>query len=373
MELPSYFKDFLENIRPTENQAEGMKNGHTTLRERLWADKDLAPLLVTDFLQGSYRRSTAIRPQGDKRSDVDIVVVTKIPKEEAPKKAIERFQPFVEKYYKDKYVLQGRSIGIELQYVHLDLVITAAPSESDMSILKSEAVTTRNAPEDVDDWKLVEAWVPLEKRADTAAERSMTLAKAQPKWKESPLYIPDRDANKWEQTDPIAQIDWTFDKNKKCNTHYVNVVKAIKWWRRVNHTTPKYPKGYPVEHIVGACCPDDTGSVAEGVTSVLENIASQFATQAASCKTPYLRDHGVEQNVFARVSGEDFKAFHEQCVAASQIARRALDAKTLDESVSEWQKLFGDKFPSAPKGGGDGGGGFTKRENISEIGGGRFA
>ncbi|MGA7119159.1 MAG: hypothetical protein WBY94_03630, partial [Polyangiaceae bacterium] len=78
MELPTDFKEFLQEIRPTENQRSDLKTGHTTLRERLNADEGLKKCLISDFLQGSYRRATAIRPKGDRRSDVDIIVVTKL-------------------------------------------------------------------------------------------------------------------------------------------------------------------------------------------------------------------------------------------------------------------------------------------------------
>ena len=60
MELPSYFSDFLSAIRPTDSQKEDYKTGHKTLRERLNNDEKLGPILVSDFLQGSYRRATAI-------------------------------------------------------------------------------------------------------------------------------------------------------------------------------------------------------------------------------------------------------------------------------------------------------------------------
>ena len=41
-------------------------------------------------------------------------------------------------------------------------------------------------------------------------------------------FIPDRDANRWEQTDPISQIEWTHDKNRRTNGHFVNVVKGFQ-------------------------------------------------------------------------------------------------------------------------------------------------
>ncbi|MES0120488.1 hypothetical protein NKK52_31850, partial [Mesorhizobium sp. C277A] len=61
---------------------------------RLDADQDLKGLVVATFLQGSVRRSTAIRPSGDKRPDVDIVVVTNIDYENTtPEQAMKKFVP----------------------------------------------------------------------------------------------------------------------------------------------------------------------------------------------------------------------------------------------------------------------------------------
>jgi hypothetical protein len=384
MELPTYFTDFLKKIRPTPNQVDDLKRGHRTLRQRLEEYEDLAPIIVSTFLQGSYRRATAIRPKGGKRSDVDIIVVTRLSQDEYPDpdEAIQLFVPFMDKYYKDKYEINGRSIGIELSYVDLDVVITSAPSESEIGILEAACVTAEETPEDVDDWRLVKSWVPLEERFTRRASILLEAAKEEAEWKLSPLYIPDREAKRWEPTHPLAQIQWTWKKNRRCNSHYVNVVKAIKWWRREKHPTSKYPKGYPVEHLIGQCCPDGITSVAEGVTRSLEAIAANYRTDALLKRTPFLPDHGVpEHNVFGRVSGEDFATFHGQVCEAAEIARHALDADSVRDSAEGWRGLFGDKFPPAPPGDSDdeGGksrteeGGYTPREEVSAIGGGRFA
>ena len=125
-------------------------------------------------------------------------------------------------------------------------------------------------------------------------------------------------------------------------TPIIHVVKAIKWWHRMNQAVPKYPKGYPLEHLIGACCPGGIASVAEGVTRALENIASDYAYYAQTRQTPVLPDHGVpEHNVFKRVSGEEFP-----------------------------------KGPSDGDGDGGTGGpksGFTPRRQATVLGGGRFA
>ena len=50
------------------------------------------------------------------------------------------FVPFLEKHYKDKYRIQGRSIGISLSYVDLDIVPTSAPGESETGVLQDETL-----------------------------------------------------------------------------------------------------------------------------------------------------------------------------------------------------------------------------------------
>jgi hypothetical protein len=382
MDLPSYFVDFLAEIRPQSNHIEDYKMGHKTLRKRLREYSELSNIIVTTFLQGSYRRATAIRPQGGKRSDVDVIVVTKLSEDEyTPSKAMELFVPFLDKHYEGKYKVQGRSFGIELSYVDLDLVITSAPSESEEGLLRSDSVSSEDTPETPeasDDWRLNEKWLSIEARSLLSFRQQYRLdaSNAEAEWKTSPLRIPDRDSEEWQDTHPLEQIRWTWEKNKKCNKHYVNVVKAIKWWRRENHPTPKYPKGYPVEHLIGDCCPDGIKSVAEGITTTLEKIAHDYAYYAALKITPDLRDRGVpSHNVFKRVSGEDFAEFHEQVCDAAEIARQALDETDLRKSVEYWQKLFGKKFPDAPSKSSSGSteGGFTPRQGPTVITGGRFA
>jgi hypothetical protein len=379
MELPTYFSDFLAEIRPTRNQRNELKTGHSTLRDRLRQDEELAKIIVSTFLQGSYRRATATRPHEGKRSDVDIVVVTTLYEEDyTPQAAMDLFVPFLDRYYKGKWAFQGRSIGISLSYVDLDLVITSAPSEVEQKMLRSASVTSEDTPEDVTDWRLVPSYVSLVERSMPGATARLLQARKEAEWQLAPLRIPDRDAEKWDDTHPLEQIRWTWAKNAACNGHYVNVVKALKWWRRMNYTTPKYPKGYPVEHLIGLCTMNGITSVAEGVTLALEAIRDTYEWYAQNEITPELPDHGVSaHNVFHRVTGEEFSQFHGQVADAAAIARGALDATTIKKSADEWRRLFGDKFPEAPEDGDNGNvtnsNSYTPRQAPTIIGGGRYA
>jgi hypothetical protein len=363
MILETDFADFLRDIRPTPAMRDDLKTGHKTLRDRLNADEGLKKCLVSDFLQGSYKRSTAIRPKGDRRSDVDIIVVTKLSEGEyTPAKAMDVLEPFLEKHYKGKWRQQGRSFGIELSYVELDLVLTSAPAEAEAGILKSDALSADDGLEDDPEWRLHRSWLALDSRNGNDARTLIAEAKREPEWKSQPLRIPDRDANKWESTHPIAQITWTRDKNNRTNKHFVNVVKAIKWWRVEKHEEPKHPKGFPLERLIGECCPDDIASVAEGVVKTLEKIASEYTSTVLFGGTPTLPDYGVPtHDVFKRISPEDFKKFHEQVKSGAALARSAYDSKDRKDSGNLWRDLFGSKFPKPPEngGGGPGRGGYT--------------
>ncbi len=347
MELPSYFSKFMTDIRLTSGQVDDCRTGHTTLRNRLLGDEKLSKVIVNTFLQGSYRRATAVRPKGDSRADVDVIVVTKLHKDEfTPARALEQFVPFLEKHYKGKYKPQGRSFAIELAYVDLDVVPTAAPSESEIGVLKEEAISADETPEGVAASLSLPWWLATGENQVVQYSRAFAeKAHKGPMWKIEPLLIPDLDVQDWTPTHPLEQIRWTWQKNRACNSHYVNVVKAIKWWRRLN-AEPKYPKGYPVEHLIGLHCPDGITSIAEGVVLTLESLSRAYSAYAQLKLTPSLPDHGVPQhNVLKRVSGEDFAAFHMLVTNAAAIAREAFDATTIAKSAEKWRELFQNKFP----------------------------
>lgn len=372
MKMQGSFSSFLTEIRPTRSQIDDYKTGHRVLRERLSSYDDLKAVVLATFLQGSYRRCTAVRPVGDKRADVDIVVVTNIDAGGCtPDDAIGMFVPFVDKYYEGKHSLAGRSIQIELGYVDLDLVVTAAPQNVDSAGYALLGKAMDECWDDPEVWE--QSYV-----TDSPLSEMLRTAGLAEDWRPQPLLIPNRDAGDWTPTHPLEQIRWTVAKNAACNGHYINCVKALKWWRRVNHPEPAYPKGYPLEHMIGDACPDAVGSVAESVTLTLEAIAAAYASDVPG-GVPYLPDRGVpEHNVLARITPEEFAAFHGQVAEAAEIAREALDSDDVAVSASLWRSLFGSKFPEQPQTSKSSAadhccGQYTHRRAVSEVDGGRFA
>jgi len=313
MKLPSYFKDLLTEIEPSPSYKDDQKSGHTTLRKRLAADDEFKLIHINTFLQGSYKRNTAIHPG----KDVDIVVVTSIdPDQTTAADANAILGKCLNKYY-EKVKPQSRSFGVELSYVTMDVVLA----------------TSRHLRKEV---ALFEAL----RKADEIENVSA--------WSEHPLLIPDRDLGRWVETHPKRQLAWTTDLNAQCGGYFVPLVKMFKWWRKETYKDPKYPKGYVLERLAGECVDVTKRDHAEGFVQLLENIRTKYGTYAALGMVPHLPDPGVpSHNVAHRLSAADFKTFMAKVDGCLPIARKALAEEDIQTSADLWRRVFGSKFPAA--------------------------
>lgn len=363
MELDNHFTDFLAGIRLTDVQKVDCEAAHTRLRERLEADPDLAPRIVTTFLQGSYRRATVVRPLDQSgRVDVDVVVVTRLHEDNySPKQVVDLLRPFLNTHYSG-WKEHDRSVRLPaVGQSEIDFVVTSSPSQAVLEIAKAAAVSGDWTLADDSDWKLVEGWAPTALRGTMGAEMLAKFRESlsAPELKAEPLRIPSRDLGQWVDTNPLEQIKWTRDKNRATAGRFVNIVKAIKWWRMRNDL-PKYPKGYPLEQLVGQVCDNGIGSVAEGIAASFEAIANLGSGR------PFVADPGVPGNdVMARVGVEDYAGFWNLARDAARQARAALEAPQVPESALAWRDLLGPEFPVPA-------GGFTPRIEPSAPVGGRF-
>ena len=359
MELDNYFRDFLAAIRLTEELAAECQAAHSTLRQRLLEDEDLSPRIITTFLQGSYRRSTIVRPlESADRVDVDLVVVTNLHEDQyTPKQVIALLRPFLDRHYKG-WQEHDRSVRLLVPgtQVQLDFVVTSDPAKAVAELVKSEAISGDWTLSEDPDWKLATAWAPVSKRAafTEAMANAFRVAMESDELASTPLRIPSRDLGCWVDTNPIEQIKWTRNKNAATGGHFVNVVKSMKWWRQ-RHDDPKHPKGYPLEQLLGQDCDDHLDGVAEGLVSCLERIA-----KAGSAK-PWVADPGVPANdVMGRVTPEEYSGFWKLASDAARQARAAYDENDLAVSATLWRELLGPEFPLPPERGG-----FTRREGVT--------
>lgn len=344
-----FFRQFLSNtiLPPAERSALSKKYGE--MKTKLLDDRRLkeAKAILTVFQQGSYARYTAIGPCRDERADLDIVVVTRLSKlDNEPKDVFDKFRPFLDEHYAGQYEQQGRSFGIKFPEANVDLVLTSDPPRSQVGILaKAYAM---NALDPTVNLEIVQKMLAKEGYALSYNGSLVKMDAPEVSLSTEPLEIPDIKAEKWEPTNPMAQYHWTVAKNQRCGGHYIETVRAIKWWRRYRHDVPKYPKGYPLEHLIGQNCPDGLTSAAEGMAATLERITTRYQRNVDEGTVPQLWDHGVRHDVFKRIMPDEFRQFHAQVADAARIAREAIDAPNMEQTVEKWQLLFGDNFPNLP-------------------------
>lgn len=355
--IPTYFTDFLSDIRLTPEERSDCEAKVKDLRDNLDADDDLKPIVVSTFLQGSVRRHTGVRVlHEDDHIDVDLVIVTTIDdKDMTPAEVVAMFLPFLDRHYKDHWDVNDRSmlVWFDDTKVTLDLVVTAAPSMAVREAIKAAEAESRIEAK----YDPVGTLFSFREAIDGLRA---TIGEAQ--WKQEHLMIPDRALEKWVRTHPLEQIRWTEEKNGLTGGHYINVVKSAKWWRK-RHADPKYPKGYPLEHLIGHVCPNDINSVAEGLTRSFEAIRDNYRYAVATGTKPSLPDHGVPENdVLRRVTEQDFAGFWRLIESAADDARAALEAETVADSADRWRALLGPEFPEPPEGGR-----FTDRVAKSTI------
>lgn len=270
------------------------------------------------------------------------MVTTLDPNRYTPDRVVARFTPFLEKNYPGQWERQDRAIKITPhgKDVTLDLVVTAAPSKIQQEFFESVD------PVFVAARKGVAAPEPVGFRE--AFDRIARSARLE-EWQRNPLLIPSRDLGRWERTHPLEQIRWTQEKNDGTDGHYINIVRALKWWRKEN-LDGKYPRGYPLEHLVGDTCPDGVGSVAEGLTLALEAIRDSYRIYVQAGLKPSLPDRGVpEHDVFRKIAPEQFATFWRLVETAAGKARAALNADDDANSRILWRDLFGHEFPPPPK------------------------
>ncbi|MBE6819422.1 MAG: nucleotidyltransferase [Ruminococcaceae bacterium] len=344
----------MTNIKLPDELREELKNAHKELRDNLKTDDITSTILVDSFLQGSYARATCIKPQKGDKVDVDVIAVTNINHNlVSAEDAFQKILPFVEKYYED-FRPQKRSVGISLDNVDVDLVITAAPSEEVMREITSarlnEGFTIDNILE-----------VGSINYRNDSLSCFFNSDESEKMWRKEPLLIPDSEENNWFRTHPLEQIRWTKEKNRLCNDNYVNVVKALKWWKTKAMPDAKHPKSYPLEHFIGDCCPNGIESVAEGIVKTLEKMLCYPSK-------PILNDRGVpEHDVFESLSTEDYNKFYNTIKKYAVIARRAYDCEesNIEECVCLWREFFGN-CPEFPPFRGPSGG-FTPRTQKTET------
>ncbi|WP_066385772.1 SMODS domain-containing nucleotidyltransferase [Neobacillus mesonae] len=296
MVTQTQFLELLKDIEPSKTTKDDASKSHTALRDFLQKDEDFKPYHISDFLSGSYKRNTAIRPRTvdgvTARPDVDIIVVTNHSKDDEPQDVIDLLYDVLKKEYSE-IRKQARSVGIVTNKADMDVVPIIAPDGM-----------------------------------------------------EGTLYIPDRKKEEWLETNPPKHTTWTTQMNEESSGTFKPLVKLMKWWRRVNPTISKKPKGFVIECIVAECMDKSEKNYGELFVQTLEEIVAKYKVYIDLKILPRIEDPGVAGNsVTDGMTFEAFKGFYNKAKAHAEIGRKALDETDGEESLKLWRSIFGDRFP----------------------------
>lgn len=293
MAKQSDFNSFLSNIEPSSTTKSYISSIQTNLRNYLKNHEVYKDIHEDTFLSGSYAKHTSIRPvTGDKKRDVDIVVVTNYSASKSSLEVLEELKNIlIEKSIYETAEIQKHSVGIEMSGLSID-VVPVIVDENDDEL----------------------------------------------------YYIGDRDSGEWFITDPKGHKTWSTNVNKDNNNEYKPLVKVFKWWRR--HNCPedkKYPKGITLEKIIADNLGDSSLSTEDFLIATIQNIISSY-------KDDYV-DEGVNPIIddpSEKVENNDLLNGYSIDDFASFVEKLEEHATLLNEegtSNETWRKILGTEFP----------------------------
>ena len=297
------FTEFIADINPSPTTNARSKSAHNSIRDALSADETYKDNLIRDFLGGSYKRQTAIRPvtkDGDTdRPDVDIYVVVEGDAETTtPEEVID-----------DLFNVLHRNRE-RLNIAHL--------KRNRCSI----AISTNSADMDIS---------PLLERQSDGYYR-----------------IGNRTTGEWYATAPEEHTNWSSTQNATFSGRFKPTVKLLKWARRENPTRDKHPKSFSLEVIVAkhmSTTEDHYGKVVHGM---FDSFVNFYAIDRSFGTCPTIKDPAISYgNLLADVSDDTFCAYYDKIESHRDDAAKALTADDQDEATKYWRRIFGARFSAS--------------------------
>ena len=297
------FTDFITDINPSRTTTQRSQSAHHRIREGLQEDETYSRSLIKDFLGGSYKRQTAIRPvvkNGDtERPDVDIYVVVKGSTWETDPSEL------VENLYN---ALDRNRDALNINRLHRNRC--------------SIAISTNTTDMDIS---------PLLERSPNG------------------YYIGNRETGEWYETDPEKHSEWSSEQNDNFSGRFKPSVKLIKWARRENPTKYKHPKSFALEVITAKHMNRSETHYGKIIHGIFDDFVKTYAYERSTGLCPHIEDPAVlDGNLLSGVSGEAFGAYYDKIKRHRDDADRALNEDDQDKATKYWRRIFGNRFP-APK------------------------
>lgn len=293
------FVEFLKDIEPSPTTKSHASTAHTKMRDHLRIQGEFADIYRSSFLSGSSVRDTALRPRKTadeiERPDVDIIVVTAYSKNDKPEWVLKQVCRAIE----------DKGSGYPVERINR----------------RSVRVNTWRAEMDI---------VPV---VEDAVEG---------------YWIADRESGMWQFTNPPVHKIWSANENTRFNGRFKPLVKLFKWWRRINTTRSKRPKGFILERLVSLHAPTEELNFGETFAQLLENIRDTYQVDAILGRKPHISDPAVQGNdILSKVTVTQWQEFIRKVSTYADVARKAQDTDDPEEATRQWRRVFGDRFKSS--------------------------
>lgn len=287
------FDAFLKDIEPSATTVAYISSIQTNLRSYLKEHESYKVVHADTFLSGSYAKHTSIRPvTGDKKRDVDIIVVTTYSSEKSSIDVLNELRDVLAQ--KSDYAsakVQHHSVGIDMSGISIDVVPVIMDEDDDQL-----------------------------------------------------YYIGDSEIGNWTLTDPKGHKAWSTEVNKENDAKYKPLVKIFKWWRRTNCPSDrKYPKGITLEKIIADNIGDYTLSTENFLIETMQNIISAYKESFVSVGiNPVIDDPSdkvIGNDLLSDYSVKDFSAFIEKIEEHLNLLN---SSGTTNDT---WRTILGSEFP----------------------------
>ena len=287
------FDAFLKNIEPSATTVSYISSIQNNLRTYLKDHESYKNVHEDTFLSGSYAKHTSIRPVlGDKKRDVDIIVVTTYPSDKSSIDVLNELQDVLtQKSDYSSSKIQHHSVGIDMSGISVDVVPVVVDENDDQL-----------------------------------------------------YYIGNSETGEWTVTDPKGHKSWSTEVNKSNDGKYKPLVKIFKWWRRINCPGDrKYPKGITLEKIIADNLGDSTLSTEDFFVGTMQNIISAYKEDYVELKiNPVIDDPSdkiIGNDLLSGYSTNDFSSFIKKLEEHADLLNR--EGTTNDT----WRKILGTEFP----------------------------
>ena len=286
------FLELLRDLEPSTTTTGRASAAHNAVRNHLWGKSSFKPHMVDDFLAGSWKRDTALRPQtidgAIERPDVDIVIVTNYTINDAPLDVLTDLKKgLVDAFNFER--LNKRSVHLIEPGAVMDVVPVIADGQR--------------------------------------------------------FRIPDRDTGAWLPTDPPFHAGWSQKQNERFDSRFKPLVKIGKWWRRHN-PTGKRPKGFSNEVLMALYAPTQVAHFGEAFTVFLESIVKTYGPLAEMGSKPVIPDPALPftNDILSKCTVPQWRDFIAKAKTHASWARRAQSINDMDEATELWRRIF----PSFP-------------------------